>query len=218
MRSGWGLALKPHWAWLIMESPAVFVIALMALFGTYHGLLPLVFLVLWQVHYIYRTFIYPFMLKEAGPRNFPVILIVMAMVYNTANGYVNGYYLFDSGINYGRAWLGDPRFIGGVAIFLAGMVIHIRSDAILRSLRKPGDRTYRIPRGWMFTYVSSPNYFGEIIQWCGFALATWSVAGLSFAVFTIANLLPRGISHHRWYHANFPDYPAERRAVIPFLW
>jgi hypothetical protein len=26
-----------------------------------------------------------------------------------------------------------------------------------------------------------------------------------------------GLSHHRWYHETFPEYPPERRAVVPFL-
>jgi len=219
MRNGWGLAMKPHWAWLIMESPAVIVIALAALFGNSYDPLSIFFLLLWETHYIYRTFVYPFLLHESGTRNFPIVLIVMAILYNTANGYVNGFHLFDGGGgSYKLTWIADPRFIGGVVLFFAGFVIHVRSDAILRSLRNPGERNYSIPYGGMFRFISSPNYFGEIIQWCGFAVATWSIAGLSFAVFTIANLLPRGISHHRWYRANFPDYPEDRRAIIPFVW
>ena len=45
----------------------------------------------------------------------------------------------------------------------------------------------------------------------------WSLAGLAFAVFTVANLLPRALATHRWYRAQFPDYPPQRRAVVPFL-
>jgi hypothetical protein len=56
---------------------------------------------------------------------------------------------------------------------------------------------------------------GEIIEWCGWALATWTFAGAAFAFFTIANLLPRALSHHRWYREKFPDYPRERKAIIP---
>jgi hypothetical protein len=36
-------------------------------------------------------------------------------------------------------------------------------------------------------------------------------------MFMIANLLPRAIAHHRWYANNFPDYPKERKAIIPFI-
>ena len=84
------------------------------------------------------------------------------------------------------------------------------------ALREEG-AGYEIPRGWLYRYISCPNYFGEIVEWIGWAVAIWSLAGASFAVFTIANLAPRAISHHRWYHEKFPDYPPERKALVPFV-
>jgi hypothetical protein len=59
---------------------------------------------------------------------------------------------------------------------------------------------------------------GEILIWIGWAIATWSLAGLSFAAWTIANLLPRAKAHHEWYHKKFPEYPPERKALIPGIW
>jgi protein-S-isoprenylcysteine O-methyltransferase Ste14 len=118
---------------------------------------------------------------------------------------------------YDSSWFLDPRFIAGTALFFTGLWIHIRSDNILRSLRPPGESGYKVPVGGLYRYVSAPNYFGEIVQWFGWALATWSPAGLAFAAFTVANLLPRGIAHHRWYKEYFPDYPEDRKAVIPLV-
>ena len=82
-------------------------------------------------------------------------------------------------------------------------------------MQTPG--SYRIPRGGLFRWVSCPNYLGEIVEWCGWAIATWSPAGAMFAAWTIANLLPRALSNHRWCRARFPDYPSERKALIPGL-
>ena len=76
---------------------------------------------------------------------------------------------------------------------------------------------YQIPRGWLYRYISCPNYFGEIVEWIGWAVATWSLAGASFAAFTIANLAPRAVANHRWYHDKFDDYPPERKALVPFV-
>jgi steroid 5-alpha reductase family enzyme len=105
----------------------------------------------------------------------------------------------------------------GAVMFVGGLLVNLQSDEILRRLRAPGESGYRIPRGGMYRWVSCPNYLGEMVEWCGWAVLTWNLAGVSFAVWTIANLLPRALTHHRWYRATFADYPPERRAVIPFV-
>ena len=73
------------------------------------------------------------------------------------------------------------------------------------------------PFGGLYRWVSCPNYLGEILEWSGWALATWSWPGLAFAVFTFANLAPRALSTHRWYRETFADYPPERKALVPFV-
>ncbi len=215
VREGWGVTLSERWAWLVMEFPAGLSILVMMLTGPRREPVALVFFAAWQAHYVYRSLIYPFLLPSGRTKTMPLALIAMAIVYNCANGYVNGYHLFHGAVSYGPAWTADPRFVGGSVLFVAGAIIHISADRTLRRLRKGSPRRYEIPRGGLFRYVSCPNYLGEIVQWAGFALATWSLAGLSFAVFTVANLAPRALSHHRWYREHFPDYPADRRALIP---
>jgi protein-S-isoprenylcysteine O-methyltransferase Ste14 len=108
--------------------------------------------------------------------------------------------------------------VPGVALFGLGQWINHQSDAILLALRAPGETGYKIPTGGLYRWVSCPNYLGELIIWTGWAVATWSSAGLSFAVYTFANLAPRAAANHRWYREQFPDYPPERRALIPFIW
>lgn len=51
--------------------------------------------------------------------------------------------------------------------------------------------------GGLFEYVSAANYFGELVEWCGYGLASWSVQGGAFALFTFCVLLPRAQEHHR---------------------
>jgi len=75
---------------------------------------------------------------------------------------------------------------------------------------------YTIPRGGLYDYISCPNYFGEMVEWTGWAILTWSPAGVFFALWTAANLVPRAIAHHRWYRETFAKYPATRKAVVPF--
>ena len=84
-------------------------------------------------------------------------------------------------------------------------------------MRKPGETGYKIPKGGLFKYISCPNHFGEILEWIGFAIMCWNLAAFAFAIWTVANLIPRAVSHHKWYKENFENYPTKRKAVIPFL-
>ena len=215
-RKGWGVTIHARWAWIVMELPALIVILLMYLQSRGDRLVPTILVSAWEIHYLYRTFIYTALLKGARKR-FPMVLVAMAILFNVANGYVNGWSIAFRPPGVGVDWLSDPRFIVGATLFLLGFLIHVQSDTILRRLRRPGETGYRIPQGGLFRSVSSPNYLGEIVQWCGWAVASWSLAGLAFAVFTAANLAPRAVSHHRWYRETFPDYPGNRRALIPFV-
>jgi len=130
----------------------------------------------------------------------------------------NGRFLFTFSGGYPDSWLADPRFILGVIAFIAGFIINRWADRVLRKLRQPGESGYRIPQGGLYRWISCPNYFGEIIEWAGWAMATWSLPGLAFAVWTFANLAPRACAHHVWYHQHFADYPRQRRALIPGIW
>jgi hypothetical protein len=56
-----------------------------------------------------------------------------------------------------------------------------------------------------------------MIEWTGWAIATLSLPGLVFALWTAANLAPRALKHHAWYRKTFPDYPQSRKAIIPFV-
>ena len=100
-------------------------------------------------------------------------------------------------------------------VFLAGVFINWWSDQILLDLRKGGKKGYFIPRRGLFRWVSCPNFFGEILEWTGFAIMTWSPAALVFALWSFFNLVPRALDHHKWYKKTFPDYPKGRKAILP---
>ena len=214
-RAGWGPTVPARVGWVVMESPAVLAFLGIYLAGSNRAqVVPLVLLGLWQLHYVQRTFVFPFLMRPGA--RMPVTLVLMAISFNLLNAYINARWISELG-NYRVSWLADPRFLLGVAIFLGGYWLNRSADRTLRGLRKPGETGYKIPQGGMYRWVSSPNYLGEIIEWFGWALATWSMAGLAFALYTTANLAPRAIQHHRWYHEQFPDYPADRRALVPYV-
>ena len=214
-RAGWGPGVPPRLAWLVMETPAVLVFAAVYAAGTHRaGVAPLALLALWQLHYAHRAFLFPLGLRGGAP--FPLWVMVLAIGFNVLNGWINARWISELG-TYPQRWLADPRFLTGAALFLAGFTLNVSSDRVLRRLRSPGETGHRLPRGGAFELVSCPNYLGELVEWTGWALASWSPAGLAFAVYTAANLVPRALSHHAWYRARFPEYPPRRSALIPFL-
>jgi protein-S-isoprenylcysteine O-methyltransferase Ste14 len=139
-------------------------------------------------------------------------------VFNGVNAYLNGRYVYNFSRGYPDDWIKDPRFILGVLLFIVGFVINRHSDNILLKLRQPGESGYKIPYGGFYRWISCPNYFGEIVIWIGWALMTWSLAGIAFATWTAANLIPRARSHQKWYTQHFADYPTERKTLLPGIW
>ena len=215
-RKGWGPEIGQRAGWILMELPAS-VLWLAIFFAGDHALelAPLALMGLWQIHYENRTFVFPFRIKAEG-KTTPLSIVLTAIVFNSLNAYVNARWVGHFG-SYAVSWLYDVRFLVGAGLFVAGFAINQHADAVLMSLRKPGETGYKIPKGGMYRFISCPNYFGEMLEWTGWAIATWSLAGLAFAIYTAANLAPRAIKHHAWYHEKFPDYPPERKALIPFV-
>jgi protein-S-isoprenylcysteine O-methyltransferase Ste14 len=215
-RKGWGPTVPNVAGWILMELPAVALFIWIYMQGEQRWeTVPLVLLGMWQFHYIHRTFIFPFRLKTKGKR-MALSIVGMAIVFNTLNAYVNARWLSQFG-SYEMEWLTDPRFIVGAIIFAIGFHINFKADRILINLRKPGETEYKVPRGWLYEYITCPNYFGEILEWTGFAIATWSLPGVAFALYTAANVGPRAFQNRRWYREKFPDYPKRMKALIPFI-
>ena len=216
--SSWGPTIKDRIGWIVMEAPASLVFIICFVVGTNSGTVTaLVLLVLWEAHYIHRTFIYPFS-RRNEVSNMSLIVVGLGFLFNAANAYLNGRYVFTFSGGYANEWLLTPQFMVGLLLFLTGFIINRRADHTLHNLRKPGESGYKIPSAGLYRWISCPNYFGEIITWVGWAVATWSLPGLAFAVWTVANLAPRARAHHIWYREHFSDYPKERKALLPGVW
>ncbi len=202
--------------WIVMEAVSPLIFFIIFLKGSKDvSAIQIVFLLIWEIHYVHRAFIYPFLIR--GHKTIPVSIVGMGGIFNLINSYLQGTFLFLMHPLYPENWFKQLPFVAGLAIFITGFILNIHSDHILRNLRKGGENSYSIPKGGMFRFVSCPNYLGEIMEWIGWALLTWSLVGLIFALWTMANLIPRAVSYQKWYIKMFPDYPKERRAIIPFL-
>ncbi len=218
LRPGWGPTVQARALWVLMEAPSPISFAVVYFMSdNAFKPVPLILFGLYMLHYVYRSFIYPFRMR-GGHKRKPIITGLLAFSFNTANGSTNAFAITELAPHLlSTDWLTDPRFIVGILVFATGYAINQQSDAILLNLRKPGESGYKIPHGGFYRWLSSPNYFGEIIEWVGFALAAWTVPAWIFSWFTATNLVPRAFSNHRWYREHFSDYPKRRRAIIPYV-
>jgi protein-S-isoprenylcysteine O-methyltransferase Ste14 len=215
LRKGWGPAIRTKWAWMLMEFASPALITYFFFTSDQKSLPQYIFVIFWLSHYIHRTFVYPFT-QSGRDKPYPFVIVCMAFIFNCLNGFVNGYGVFHLTF-YSFSWIMSWKFLTGFLLFISGFIINKTADEKLRKMRTSSPTDYLIPRGWLFDYVSSPHYFGEIIEWAGWAVITWSVPGLAFSVFTFANLFPRAMASHKWYKQNFSDYPKNRKAIIPFI-
>ncbi len=212
----WGPMVDNHFGWLFMELPALLVMGYFFIINlNAHSFTKPIMIGLFCLHYFNRSFIFPFRLHTKG-KKMPLLILSSGIFFNLVNTFILGYY-FTYLIQFENSWLLDPRFIAGIILFFSGLLINWKADDILIHLRKPNETHYSIPRGWLFEYISCPNMLGELIEWGGFALLCWSLPAFAFFIWTAANLLPRAFAHQRWYKNKFTDYPANRKAIIPYV-
>jgi len=216
-RKDWGPSISNRMGWIVMEFPSLLIFILCFLFGP-NAIQPVtwIFFALYVSHYTNRSVIYPWRTLTSG-KQMPLVVAMMAVCFNLVNGFLNGYYFSAFSREYTWEWLVDARFIIGITLFAGGVFLNWWSDQILLNLRKGGKKGYFIPEGGLFRWISCPNFMGEILEWTGFAIMTWSPAALVFALWTFFNLVPRALDHHKWYRLSFPEYPPQRKAIIPHL-
>ena len=217
----WGFSFNNKTAWALMECPTLIVMFyLLCTLDYEHKPVRVLLASFFILHYIQRTLIFPALLK--GKSKMPILIVLMGMLFNTVNTLLIGLWIFyfSPAEMYSRAWLSDPRFIAGSVLFFAGMFINISSDAYIRSLRKNGSSGHYYPSRGMYRYITSANYFGELVEWLGFAVLTWSSASFLFVFWTACNLVPRSDTIYKKYAETFPDEVAryKPKRIIPFLY
>ncbi|XP_056021182.1 3-oxo-5-alpha-steroid 4-dehydrogenase 1-like isoform X2 [Ostrea edulis] len=216
-REGWGAGVNAKLAWFLQELPA-FLVPILLVYWTECPKLEFIpnklLSGLFLFHYFQRSLVFPFLIRGGKPT--PFIPFVLAFLFCACNGYLQVGYIIKYA-DFGRKWMWNSRLYLGVFLYLMGMFINLQADHILRNLRKPGETGYKIPNGGMFEYVSGANFFGEILEWFGFAVANGTLPAISFFFFTLCNIGPRACHHHKWYKEKFEDYPKQRKALIPFI-
>ena len=215
----WGPPIPAPTAWFIQEVPSlicsVYAFTVWGRKAQQSSSGNLFLLSLYIAHYLVRVFVFPFLMRDSKPT--PLVVLLSSFAFCIVNGLQQGYAIGVTIPPFPITSLSSLQLFG-VAAFIVGFLLNQHSDHILRSLRAPGDTRHYIPHGGLFQWVTAANYTGEFIEWCGYAIACQTMAGVAFAVFTFANLAPRAVHYQQWYIEKFPKYPRDRKAIIPLLY
>lgn len=215
----WGYSIDNKIGWVLMEAPALVPIAY-TLAALSLGNLVILFMSLYALHYVYRSFIFPALLK--GNSKMPLAITAMGATFN----FTNSTLLCASVVAFPKesytdicSYAGNWNFWLGIVLFFMGMYTHMKADHTIRNLRKPGDTNHYLPKGGLFDYVTSANYFGELLEWTGFAILLCNPAAWMFVWWTAANLVPRAHAINKKYRAEFGnEQVGKRKRVIPFIY
>jgi 3-oxo-5-alpha-steroid 4-dehydrogenase 1 len=221
-RQALGPTVPQRVGWLLMELPSPMVFFAVYATGAHaREPVPLLFAAIWAVHYANRALAFPLLMKIRKGARMGLEVPLSGWIVVPMHAWLYARWVSDLGART-PAWLADPRFLVGLPTYLLGLGLILHSERVLRSLRSDREveegGSYKVPFGGGFRLVSSPHYLGEILAWTGLMLATGCPGGLFVLAITLANLVPRAAATHRWYRERFPEYPAERRALVPFLW
>ncbi len=216
----WGYSVNNKIGWVLMEAPVFIVMLWLGVMSPmgFH-LAPLIFFIFFELHYFQRSFIFPFLMR--GRSKMPVLILLMGVVFNVLNGIIQAewlFYLCPEDL-YTNSWLVRPNFIIGTILFFLGMGINLHSDWVIRHLREKGDTHHYLPQKGMYRLVTSGNYFGELLEWTGFAILTLSPAAWVFVLWTFANLAPRAHAIRNRYKEEFgATSVGKRKRLIPFIY
>ena len=110
----------------------------------------------------------------------------------------------------------DIWFYLGTILFVLGIIGNFIHHKILANLRK-NTLDYIIPAGGLFNFVVCPHYLFEITAWLGIFLVSRHLASLLILLFIIGYLTARSIRTLKWYQEKFSEFPASKKALIPFI-
>jgi 3-oxo-5-alpha-steroid 4-dehydrogenase 1 len=220
--SAYGVELDPRLGWVLMELMAT----LSFIYFYFQGprafeQVPLFFASLYLIHYANRGFYFPLNIRvhKGTKSSFSILVVVCGFVVTSLHGYLNAQWYSRQATFLDWEWFCSPLCIIGLIIYEAGFWSTIRCEYIMRHLRDgPSNARYTIPHGFLFEHVTSPQYFTELVGFFGWAMMTRNPGGLVIFLISAANLVPRAVQSHQWYHAKFDNYPKERKILIPFVW
>ncbi|KAF0983599.1 hypothetical protein FDP41_010664 [Naegleria fowleri] len=174
--------------------------------------------VLFIVHFVKREletiFVHVF-----GNDTMPLFNLFKNSIYYWGYAFLVAYFTIHPKYQSPAEWQVYVGAAGTVLSMLGNFYCHI----ILKNLRQPGSRERKIPRGFLFEYVTCPNYTFEIMEWFFFSFMIQSIPCLLYTLSGAGQMLPWAIKKHVGLKKLFDGkdgrelYPKNRKVLIPFI-
>ncbi|XP_069683014.1 polyprenal reductase [Periplaneta americana] len=113
--------------------------------------------------------------------------------------------------------------IYGCVLFLWASYHQYKAAVLLADLRKNKNGSvvtleHRVPHGDWFELVSSPHNLTEIMMYLAMTFILWgSDTWPVVFLWVLSNQVETAMLTHWWYKSKFEDYPAKRKAIIPYV-
>lgn len=170
----------------------------------------IVLFVLWLGHDLYRGVIHPWLIRDRPPSQ------ARSLAPTSTGPMILFSFLAASHLGaetYPGDWFTDPRFLVGGALMLVGVAIDQTVDLRLTRAWRSGQQPPS-----PFLEVTAPDLLGELCFWMGWALASWSLAGLARVVYQTAMYIPLAEAHYQWQHEHSGHVRTHRWRLIPGIW
>lgn len=107
----------------------------------------------------------------------------------------------------------------GTIMFVVGLAGNYYHHVLLASLRKDGEKEYKLPFGGLFYKVSAPHYLFELLGWYGLAFVAQHFIVMLICYGMTFYLGERAAAQTYWNKANINGYPGYpyRRHLIPYI-
>ena len=123
-----GPSINGKLGWIIMETPAPLVFAVFFITDIRMvTIIQIIFLAMWEIHYIDRALIYPIKVRISS-KPLPLVVLVAGLTFNIMNAFLNSQYIIMNTLKYSELWLHDIRFLAGLALFIMGFIVNRHSD------------------------------------------------------------------------------------------
>ncbi|ODV93138.1 hypothetical protein PACTADRAFT_35774 [Pachysolen tannophilus NRRL Y-2460] len=111
----------------------------------------------------------------------------------------------------------NNQIIAIVFLWLIAELSNFQCHKILADLRNDGSKDRKIPEGFLFNYVTCPNYLCEILAFFSYALLNGNWSSFLFLIISTTQMYFWAVKKHNDLKKRFPQYPKNRKVLVPFV-